>query len=324
MKNISLAHGGGGEEMNELLTKLFKIFDNEILNANNDAAILGNLALSTDSFVLSPIFLDEEVNIGKLCVCGSINDVLMVGAKPKYLSLGLILEEGFELEKLERILKSIKEECEKCGVMLVCGDTKVVPKGKADEIYINTTALGEIISKKESKNIKAGLSILLSGDIGRHGASVLIKRNELEADVKSDCKALDKEVLELLEKDIKVVAMRDTTRGGLSAVLNEWAKQSGNDLLIFEEKIIVQDEVLGLCELFGYEAYELANEGTFILCVEKEDELKALEILKKYNVNASIIGEVLEEKKARVILQNAYGAKRFLESPKGELLPRIC
>ncbi|EPM6358638.1 hydrogenase expression/formation protein HypE [Campylobacter jejuni] len=324
MKNISLAHGGGGEEMNELLTKLFKIFDNEILNANNDAAILGNLALSTDSFVLSPIFLDEEVNIGKLCVCGSINDVLMVGAKPKYLSLGLIVEEGFELEKLEHILKSIKEECEKCGVMLVCGDTKVVPKGKADEIYINTTALGEIISKKESKNIKAGLSILLSGDIGRHGASVLIKRNELEADIKSDCKALDKEVLELLENDIKVVAMRDATRGGLSAVLNEWAKQSGNDLLIFEEKIIVQDEVLGLCELFGYEAYELANEGTFILCVEKEDELKALEILKKYNVNASIIGEVLEEKKARVILQNAYGAKRFLESPKGELLPRIC
>ncbi|EKS7394271.1 hydrogenase expression/formation protein HypE [Campylobacter coli] len=324
MKNISLAHGGGGEEMNELLTKLFEIFDNEILNANNDAAILGNLALSTDSFVLSPIFLDEEVNIGKLCVCGSINDVLMVGAKPKYLSLGLILEEGFELEKLERILKSIKEECEKCGVMLVCGDTKVVPKGKADEIYINTTALGEIIAKKESKNIKAGLSILLSGDIGRHGASVLIKRNELEADIKSDCKALDKEVLELLEKDIKVVAMRDVTRGGLSAVLNEWAKQSGNDLLIFEEKIIIQDEVLGLCELFGYEAYELANEGTFILCVEKEDELKALEILKKYNVNASIIGEVLEEKKARVILQNAYGAKRFLESPKGELLPRIC
>ncbi|EAJ4647214.1 hydrogenase expression/formation protein HypE [Campylobacter coli] len=324
MKNISLAHGGGGEEMNELLTKLFKIFDSKILNESNDAAILGNLALSTDSFVLSPIFLDDEVNIGKLCVCGSINDVLMVGAKPKYLSLGLILEEGFELEKLERILKSIKEECEKCGVMLVCGDTKVVPKGKADEIYINTTALGEIISKKESKNIKAGLSILLSGDIGRHGASVLIKRNELEADIKSDCKALNKEVLELLEKDIKVVAMRDVTRGGLSAVLNEWAKQSGNDLLIFEEKIIIQDEVLGLCELFGYEAYELANEGTFILCVEKEDELKALEILKKYNVNASIIGEVLEEKKARVILQNAYGAKRFLESPKGELLPRIC
>lgn len=312
MKNISLAHGGGGEEMNELLTKLFKIFDNEILNANNDAAILGNLALSTDSFVLSPIFLDEEVNIGKLCVCGSINDVLMVGAKPKYLSLGLILEEGFELEKLERILKSIKEECEKCGVMLVCGDTKVVPKGKADEIYINTTALGEIISKKESKNIKAGLSILLSGDIGRHGASVLIKRNELEADIKSDCKALDKEVLELLEKDIKVVAMRDATRGGLSAVLNEWAKQSGNDLLIFEEKIIIQDEVLGLCELFGYEAYELANEGTFILCVEKEDELKALEILKKIQCKCEYYRRSFRrEKSTRDLTKRLWGKTLF-------------
>ncbi|MCH5335795.1 MAG: hydrogenase expression/formation protein HypE [Campylobacter sp.] len=324
MKQISLAHGGGGEEMNELLTKVFKIFDNEILSAANDAAILGNLALSTDSFVLNPIFLDDEVNIGKLCVCGSINDVLMVGAEPKFLSLALILEEGFETEKLEKILHSIKKECNKCGVLLVCGDTKVVPKGKGDEIYINTTALGEIISKKETQNIKEGLSILVSGDIGRHGASVLIKRNDLEASVKSDCKSLKDEVLGLLKQDIKVVAMRDATRGGLSAVLNEWAKQSGNDLLIFEENIKVKDEVLGLCELFGYEPYELANEGTFVLCVEKSDELRALNFLKQFNPNASIIGKVLGEKKARVILENSFGAKRFLEPPKGELLPRIC
>lgn len=324
MKQISLAHGGGGEEMNELLTKVFKIFDNEILNASNDAAILGNLALSTDSFVLNPIFLDDEVNIGKLCVCGSINDILMVGAEPKFLSLALILEEGFESEKLEKILQTIKKECDKCGVLVVCGDTKVVPKGKGDEIYINTTALGEIISKKETQNIKEGLSILVSGDIGRHGASVLIKRNDLEASVKSDCKSLKNEVLGLLKQDIKVVAMRDATRGGLSAVLNEWAKQSGNDLLIFEENIKVKDEVLGLCELFGYEPYELANEGTFVLCVEKSDELRALEFLKQFNPNASIIGKVLSEKKARVILENSFGAKRFLEAPKGELLPRIC
>ncbi|MBZ7936483.1 hydrogenase expression/formation protein HypE [Campylobacter sp. B0100352/1] len=324
MKNISLAHGGGGEEMNELLGGIFKIFNNDILNAANDAAILGNLALSTDSFVLNPIFLDDEINIGKLCVCGSINDVLMVGAKPKYLSLAFILEEGFEIEKLNKILQSIQKECSKAGVLVVCGDTKVVPKGKGDEIYINTTALGEILDKKETKNIKAGLSVLVSGDIGRHGASVLIQRNHLEANIKSDCKILNEEVLELLENNVKVVAMRDATRGGLSAVLNEWAKQSGNDFLIFEEKIIIQDEVLGLCELFGYEAYELANEGTFVLCVEKEDEKKALEILRKYNKNANIIGEVLEEKASRVILQNSFGAKRFLETPKGELLPRIC
>ncbi|MBZ7969856.1 hydrogenase expression/formation protein HypE [Campylobacter sp. RM3125] len=324
MKNISLAHGGGGEEMNELLDGIFKIFNNDILNAANDAAILGNIAFSTDSFVLNPIFLDDEINIGKLCVCGSINDILMVGAKPKYLSLAFILEEGFEIKKLNKILQSIQKECFKAGVLVVCGDTKVVSKGKGDEIYINTTALGEIIAKKETKNIKAGLSVLVSGDIGRHGASVLIKRNQLEADIKSDCKILNEEVLELLENNVKVIAMRDATRGGLSAVLNEWAKQSGNDFLIFEEKIIIQDEVLGLCELFGYEAYELANEGTFVLCVEKEDEQKALEILRKYNKNANIIGEVLKEKASRVILQNSFGAKRFLEVPKGELLPRIC
>ena len=236
----------------------------------------------------------------------------------------MILEEGFELLKLEKILNSIKKECDKCGVLLVCGDTKVVPKGNGDEIYINTTALGKIISKKETQNIKEGLSILVSGDIGRHGASVLIKRNDLEANIQSDCKNLKDEVLGLLKQDIKVVAMRDATRGGLSAVLNEWAKQSGNDLLIFEENIKIKDEVLGLCELFGYEPYELANEGTFVLCVEKSDELKALEFLRQFNPNASIIGKVLGEKKSRVILENSFGAKRFLETPKGELLPRIC
>lgn len=324
MKQITLAHGGGGEEMNELLKGVFKLFNNEILKEANDAAILGDIALSTDSFVLSPIFLDEEVNIGKLCVCGSVNDVLMVGAKPLFLSLALILEEGFSFENLEKILKSIREECEKNGVKLVCGDTKVVPKGKGDGIYINTTALGQIIKPCQTKNLKEGLSVLLSGDVGRHGASVLIKRNELEANVKSDCKCVKEEVLELLEANLNIIAMRDATRGGLSAVLNEWASFCKKDILIYEEKIAVKSEVLGLCELFGYEPYELANEGTFVLCVEQKDAQKALEILQKFNKNANIIGEILPSEKARVILQNAYGAKRFLESPKGELLPRIC
>lgn len=323
-KNISLAHGGGGEEMNELLNKVFKILDSEVLSSLNDSAILGNLAISTDSFVLNPIFLDDEINIGKLSVCGSLNDVLMVGAKPKYLTLSFILEEGFEILKLEKILQSIKKECDNAGVIVVCGDTKVVPKGKGDEIYINTCAIGEIIKKIETKNIKANASLLVSGDVGRHGCAVLVKRNDLDANIKSDCKCLKDEVLALLNEDIKILAMRDATRGGISAVLNEWAVQSGNDLLIKEENIFIKDEVLGLCELFGYEPYELANEGTFILCVEKEDEQKALKILKKFNENASIIGEVLNTKEKRVILENPYGSKRFLEKPKGELLPRIC
>lgn len=324
MTEIQLAHGGGGEEMNELLQKLFECLDNDILKEANDAAILQNLALSTDSFTLNPIFLDDELNIGKLCVCGSVNDVLMVGAKPEFLSLAFIIEEGFSVKKLEKIILSIKKECDKAGVKVVCGDTKVVPKGKGGEIYINTTALGKIVKKCETKNICSGLSVLLSGDIGRHGAAVLVQRNAIEAQIQSDCKALKDEVMSLLSADIEVVAMRDATRGGLSAVLNEWARQSGYDLLIFEEQIAVKDEVKGICELFGFEAYELANEGTFALCVAKKDEQKALQILKKFNPNASIIGEVLESKKARVLLQNAYGAKRFLEVPKGELLPRIC
>lgn len=409
MKEIQLAHGGGGEEMNELLQRLFSLFDNGILKEANDAAIVsfggngdlnlsenakltqnndlnsnqsvnftqsdspssnenlkfahkgdlnsndkassaqnGNLnlsqnleqnstcaqksvlnlsdkfAISTDSFTLSPIFLDDEVNIGKLCVCGSVNDVLMVGAEPEFLSLAFIIEEGLSVEKLDKIAQSIQKECDKAGVQVVCGDTKVVPKGKGDEIYINTTAFGRIIKACETKNIRQGLSVLVSGDIGRHGAAVLVQRNALEASVKSDCKCLKDEVLSLLRENVEIVAMRDATRGGLSAVLNEWARQSGLDIVIFEEKITIKDEVKGICELFGYEAYELANEGTFVLCVEKAHEQRALQILQKFNKNASIIGEVLENRKSRVILQNAYGAKRFLEAPKGELLPRIC
>ena len=362
MTEIQLAHGGGGEEMNELLQRLFKVFDERVLNDVNDAAIVNftqyndlnsndnanlaqsnfnsnknanlnsnkslnlsdKIAISTDSFTLSPIFLDDEVNIGKLCVCGSVNDVLMVGAVPEFLSLSFIIEEGLSFAKLEKIVHSIKKECENAGVKVVCGDTKVVPKGKGDEIYINTTAFGRVFKACETKNICPELSILLSGDIGRHTAAVLVKRNAIEAQVKSDCKCLKGEVMSLLRAGVEVVAMRDATRGGVSAVLNEWTRQSGYDILVYEEQIIVKDEVKGICELFGFEAYELANEGTFVLCVAKKDEQRALQILREFNANASIIGEVLPTKKARVLLQNAYGAKRFLEAPKGELLPRIC
>ena len=297
---------------------------NSTQNSQKSTILTDKFAISTDSFTLSPIFLDEETNIGKLCVCGSVNDVLMVGAVPEFLSLAFIIEEGLSVVKLDKIVSSIKKECDKAGVQVVCGDTKVVPKGKGDEIYINTTAFGRVFRACETKNIRAGLSVLLSGDIGRHGAAVLVQRNALEANVSSDCKCLKDEVLSLLRENVEVVAMRDATRGGLSAVLNEWARQSGLDIGIYEEKVAVKDEVKGICELFGYEAFELANEGTFALCVAKKDEQKALQILRKFNENANIIGEVLETRQARVILQNAYGAKRFLEAPKGELLPRIC
>ena len=327
MKKILLAHGGGGQEMNELINGLiFRIFDNEILVQSNDSAILnlsGKLAFSTDSFVVSPTKFPGG-DIGKIAVCGTINDLAMVGAKPRYISCALIIEEGLGIDELKEILNSMKSTADEAGVSIVCGDTKVVSKGSCDKIFINTSGIGEIIKESRVGNLKSGAKILLSGDIGRHGAVILANRNELNLDLRSDCKPLNNVVEALLNASIAPLAMRDATRGGLSAVLNEWAKACGRDIKISEESIAVSDEVMGICEILGFEPYELANEGTFVLAVEPQDEMKALEILKKFDPKSSTIGEILDSNKANVIIQNSYGASRFMEPPKGELLPRIC
>ena len=327
MKKILLAHGGGGQEMNELINGLiFRIFDNEILAQSNDSAILnlsGKIAFSTDSFVVSPTKFPGG-DIGKIAVCGTINDLAMVGAKPRYISCALIIEEGLGIDELKEILNSMKSTADEAGVSIVCGDTKVVSKGSCDKIFINTSGIGEIIKESRVGNLKSGAKILLSGDVGRHGAVILANRNELNLDLRSDCKPLNNVVEALLNASIAPLAMRDATRGGLSAVLNEWAKACGRDIKISEESIAVSDEVMGICEILGFEPYELANEGTFVLAVEPQDEMKALEILKKFDPKSSTIGEILDSNKANVIIQNSYGASRFMEPPKGELLPRIC
>ena len=327
MKKILLAHGGGGQEMNELINGLiFRIFDNEILAQSNDSAILnlsGKLAFSTDSFVVSPTKFPGG-DIGKIAVCGTINDLAMVGAKPRYISCALIIEEGLGIDELKEILNSMKSTADEAGVSIVCGDTKVVSKGSCDKIFINTSGIGEIIKESRVGNLKSGAKILLSGDVGRHGAVILANRNELNLDLRSDCKPLNNVVEALLNANIALLAMRDATRGGLSAVLNEWAKACGRDIKISEESIAVSDEVMGICEILGFEPYELANEGTFVLAVEPQDEMRALEILKKFDPNSSTIGEILDSNKANVIIQNSYGTSRFMEPPKGELLPRIC
>ena len=327
MKKILLAHGGGGQEMNELINGLiFRIFDNEILAQSNDSAILnlsGKLAFSTDSFVVSPTKFPGG-DIGKIAVCGTINDLAMVGAKPRYISCALIIEEGLGIDELKEILNSMKSTADEAGVSIVCGDTKVVSKGSCDKIFINTSGIGEIIKESRVGNLKSGAKILLSGDVGRHGAVILANRNELNLDLRSDCKPLNNVVEALLNANIALLAMRDATRGGLSAVLNEWAKACGRDIKISEESIAVSDEVMGICEILGFEPYELANEGTFVLAVEPQDEMRALEILKKFDPKSSTIGEILDSNKANVIIQNSYGASRFMEPPKGELLPRIC
>lgn len=329
MNKIKLAHGNGGQENNELISKVFyKAFKNDILAKSEDAAVIedGRLAFSTDSFTVSPLFFPGG-DIGKLAVCGTCNDLAMMGAKPKYLTCSVIIEEGFEISDLEKIVQSMKKELEVNDAQIVSGDTKVVPKGSVDKIFINTTGIGEVLKEGiSSNNISCDDIILISRDIGAHGATVFAKREgmEMESSLQSDCKSLFPTVKELIKNGIKITAMRDATRGGVSAVLNEWAEQSNICIEVNEQNIPVSDEVNGLCEILGFEAVSLANEGTFVLAVKKEDEKKTLDILKKYNENGAVLGRVSDKYLKKVILNSSWGTARFLESPTGELLPRIC
>ncbi len=323
---ITLSYGGGGKETNKLINELFyKYFDNEILTKSEDAAIIEGserLAFTTDSFTVSPIFFNGG-DIGKLSIVGTCNDLAMMGAKPKYLTCGFMIEEGLEFEELEKIVKSMAEELKKTGAKIVAGDTKVVPAGSVDKIFINTSGIGEVIRPGISaSNLKKGDKILVSGDIGRHGTVIMAHRYGVETELKSDCKLLWDEVKALIDAGLDIKALRDATRGGISAVLNEWSEASGVGIEIEEEKLPISDEVVGLCEIFGFEPMDLANEGTFIVAVSEKDALKAEEILKSFNQNASIIGEVTDDDK--VILKSPWGTKRVIELPKGELLPRIC
>jgi len=328
-KNITLAHGNGGEENSELITKIFyKYFKNEILEKSEDSAVVesGKLAISTDSFTVTPLFFSGG-DIGKLAICGTCNDLAMMGAKPKYLTCSVIIEEGFSTRDLEKIVRSMKRELDVNGAMVITGDTKVVPKGSVDKIFINTTGIGEIeYSGVSASNLEEGMSILVSRDIGSHGATIFSAREgiELESDLKTDCASLYPEIKALIDSDIEIVALRDATRGGVSAVLNEWAKSSNICIEVEEEKIPVQESVQGICEMLGFEAMDLANEGTFLLAVPKSDEVKALEILKESHNSAEIIGTVSMEYQGKVILNSSWGTKRFLDLPRGELLPRIC
>lgn len=328
-KIISLAHGNGGAENNELIRDVFyKAFKNDILDKSEDAAIIegGRLAFSTDSFTVTPLFF-AGADIGKLAVCGTCNDLAMMGAKPKYLTCSVIIEEGFETRELEKIVRSMKKELDINGAIVVSGDTKVVPRGSVDKIFINTTGIGEVLQEGiSSNNISCDDVVLLSRDIGCHGATIFASREgiELSSSLMSDCASLYPIVKSLIDEGIKITAMRDATRGGVSAALNEWSKQSNICIEIDEEKIIVSDEVMGLCEILGFDALTLANEGTFLLAVKKEEADKTVQILKSYNKNASIIGRVTDKHLKKVIINSPWGTQRFLDVPTGELLPRIC
>ena len=331
MKTITLAHGNGGQENNELISKVFyKAFKNDILEKSEDAAVIhnGELAFSTDSFTVSPIEF-PGADIGKLAVCGTCNDLAMMGAQPKYLTCSVIIEEGFEVKTLNRIVESMKKELEKNNAIVVSGDTKVVPRGSVDKIFINTTGIGEIKQKGiSSNNIQEDDVIIVSNSIGKHGATIFAAREGIDfsTSLESDCASLWPVVEKLIENGIEIRALRDATRGGVSAVLNEWSKQSDICIEIEEEKIPVCDEVNGVCEMLGFEALSLANEGTFVMAISKDQEEKAMDVLKSLETSseASIIGTVTKKHIGKVVLNTAWGTQRFIDLPTGELLPRIC
>lgn len=330
VKKIMLAHGNGGKENRELIQQtIFAYLKNEWLEQAEDATAIGqgDFVMTTDSYTVSPIFFPGG-DIGKLAVCGTCNDLAMMGAKPRFLSLSFIIEEGFEFASLEKILASMAAELAKNGAHVVTGDTKVVPRGSCDGIFINTTGIGEsYMAGLSSRALAEGDVIIVSGTIGEHGAAIFAGREgiSLEGSLESDCRSLWPLVEILISNNINIRALRDATRGGLSSVLNEWALASGVCIDIQEALLPVREEVRGLCELVGFEPYDLANEGTFVAAVLAEDANKTVALLHEAGASdAAIIGSVGGSHPGRVILHSPWGTRRFLEMPSGELLPRIC
>jgi hydrogenase expression/formation protein HypE len=332
-ETILLAHGSGSRLSHDLIEKNFlPPLTNPLLARLDDSAVFdlsGRLAFTTDSYVVSPIFFPGG-DIGKLAVCGTVNDLSMSGAKPLYLSLSFIIEEGLKIGELKKVVGSIKAAAEEAGVKIITGDTKVVNRGSADKLFINTSGIG-IISEGvdiSGVNARAGDKIILSGTIGDHGIAVMSQREGLKfsVPVQSDCAPLNKLVLVMFKASLKINCLRDPTRGGLATTLNEFAQQSQAGITIEEEKIPVRDGVRAACELLGFDPLYVANEGKLVAIVAPEDAKKILAKMKrnKHGVDAAIIGEVTNEHKGKVIMKTRLGASRIVDMLSGELLPRIC
>jgi hydrogenase expression/formation protein HypE len=330
---ILLAHGSGGKLAHDLIEKSFvPVLDNPLLAPLDDSAVFemnGRLAFTTDSYVVNPIFFPGG-DIGKLAVCGTVNDLSMSGAKPLYLSLAFIIEEGLSLKDLHRIIDSIKNTAEEAGVRIITGDTKVVEHGSADKLFINTAGIGKIPDSVTiyGSNAKPGDKVILSGTIGDHGIAVLSQRQGLSFDTKleSDCAPLGQMVAGMLKASKNIHSLRDPTRGGLATTLNELAKQSKVGIRIEESKIPVRNEVAGACEMLGLDPLYIANEGKLIAIVACEDANKILTAMKRnrYGRNAVIIGEVIAEHPGRVVMRTVLGSSRIVDMLVGEPLPRIC
>ncbi len=326
---IQLAHGSGGLENQQLIHDLFfTAFDNPVLAAGEDAALIegGRLAVSTDSFTVSPLFFPGG-DIGTLAVAGTLNDVAMRGARPQHITVAFIIEEGVKMNMLIRIINSMREELAVSGAQVIAGDTKVVPRGVIDQLMINTTGFGTIVSDCNTRRIAAGDHLIISGDIARHGACIFAAREEIAIKgLTSDCCTLWPAIAPLLEAGLDVHAMRDATRGGISAVFNEWAQQTGLNFNLHEDNIPVSSEVRGFAEILGIDPYILACEGVFVMAVAAQDSAAVINLLHRHgHPRAALVGAVeTTQGTATVLLHSAYGTKRRLEYPSGEILPRIC
>lgn len=324
---ITMAHGSGGKSSAQLMSDIFgKHFKNDTLDKMEDAAVLevsGRIACSTDSFVVTPLVF-KGGDIGKLCVCGTVNDLMMMGAVPKYLTCGFIMEEGLDVELLDKIVESMAAQAKEAGVIIVAGDTKVV-EGNGG-LYINTTGIGEIPVGRDvsSSNCKPGDAILLSGTLGDHHACILSHRMEIENNISSDCAALGDIVESLFAAGINVRTMRDVTRGGLGTVLNEIADSSQCMITLEEDNIPVSDEVRGFADILGLDPLYMGNEGKMIAVVSGEDAERALSIMRntEHGKNAAVIGKV--DDGSGTYIRTRLGATRRFDVLYGEGLPRIC
>ena len=330
-KIITLDYGSGGKKTSELIDNLIvKKFKNDALSALGDGAILSGaekLVFSTDSFVVSPCFFPGG-NIGKLSVCGTVNDIAVSGGTPKYLSLSFIIEEGFSFSDLEKITDSIAETAEKAGVTIVTGDTKVVERGNGDGIYINTAGIGFLRHENLSpKNIRSGDVVLISGTIGDHGAGIMLARNKslLEGEIPSDCAPLNHlcEKLYALADELRV--LRDPTRGGVATTLCEFVEGSDVSIELFEDKLPIRGDVRGVCDILGLDPLYCANEGKILVVVSEECAEKALRIMKstEEGKNAAIIGKVSDSRSGKVTIKGEFSS-RIVTKLSGAQLPRIC
>ncbi|MGK7940374.1 MAG: hydrogenase expression/formation protein HypE [Crocosphaera sp.] len=331
---VLLAHGGGGKLMQQLLEKMvFSVFKLPEDIPPHDSAVINlpgsKIAFTTDSYVIHPLFFPGG-DIGSLAINGTVNDLAMSGARPLYLSLGFIIEEGLQMETLWRVIQSLQKASQTANIKVVTGDTKVVDRGKGDGIFINSSGVG-IIEHNQTiapQSVQPGDAILINGDIGRHGISIMAVREglELETTIESDCAPLHNVILEMLNQGIEIHCLRDLTRGGLASALNEIATSAGVRMNIKETAIAIREDVQGACEILGFDPLYVANEGRFIAFIPKNSVKQALEIMQSFSPDASLIGEVTTQGTGMglVTLESKIGSQRIVDMLSGEQLPRIC